>query len=226
MKIRQGDVDLIGEQNGASAAFLLLHAGGENRKVWRPVMRRLAQADMGAVAYDQRGHGESGGDASDGIEAFGSDVSAMLRVHPEARIVVGASLGGFAAILALADKGQHSRMDGLVLVDVVPVPDSARVRAFLAPREGLAAAPLIDDILSKGEMLQAAAARLDLPILLVRAGPRSPLSDQEVADLRSLCPQLRVERIDLAGHLIARDAPEELAERLIGFRRGLCDRGE
>ena len=218
--LESNGVRLIGEATAERPDFLLLHAGGENRYVWRPVMARLARSGLGAIAFDQRGHGVSGGSPGDGVEAFAEDARRMLRAYPSARIVVGASLGGMAAVLALADERLQSRTAALVLVDVVPAPEPARAHSYLANQgDRIGGSPLVEDILMKSDRLLAAAERLRLPLLLVRAGGAGPLVDDDVARLRRLCPELKVAHVDEAGHLIARDAPHALAEHLLAFEQ-------
>jgi pimeloyl-ACP methyl ester carboxylesterase len=126
--------------------------------------------------------------------------------------VVGASLGGLAAIGSLADPLTARAVAGLVLVDVVPEPDAPRVRAWLDSL-GLRdrRAELVEDIFEHSHELLATAAELTLPILLVRGGPTSPLADPEVDRFRAANPAVAVTRVPSAGHLIARDAPDELA---------------
>ena len=210
--LHRPDARLRFDQLGEGPDMLLLHAGGERRTVWRPVMRDLA-AHCRCTAYDQRGHGASGGSRGDPVTAFGEDAVAMIaRLHRP--VVVGASLGGFAALLAL-DRVEQL-VAGLVLVDVVPDPDPERTRAFLAPL-GLAETPLVADILGRAEQLRAIAAKLSLPILAVRAGARGPMVDLDAERFRKLVPQAQVVTVPEAGHLIAREKPGELAALLAAF---------
>ncbi|MEM7460702.1 MAG: alpha/beta fold hydrolase [Pseudomonadota bacterium] len=209
---------LMASLSGETPDILLLHAGGERRHVWRPVQERLARSGISSIAYDQRGHGDSDGAVSDGIEAFAADAAAMLRAHPSIRLVVGGSLGGLSLLLACAEAQIQARLSGLVLVDVVPAPDPDRVRSFLTQQgEGLVQSPLVDSILSKPDLFTDAASQIALPLLLVRAGQHGPMSNAEVRRFRALCPHLRVAHIDTAGHLIARDAPVALADLILDF---------
>lgn len=210
------DACLIGDRLGAGPTALLLHAGGEKRAVWYPIMIDLERAGIGSVAFDQRGHGESGGSRDDRLVAFGDDAAAMIEdvAYP---VVVGASLGGFAAMVALAKHEVQSEAAGLVLIDVVPNPDPARVRTFLGLEVGQN--PNVEDVLRSVDLLCDAAASFDLPVLLVRAGCQSAISDDEVARLAELIPQLATASVPGAGHLIARDAPIELATLIRNFMR-------
>ncbi|RZQ63021.1 alpha/beta fold hydrolase [Amycolatopsis suaedae] len=211
--VRPGAV-LRGEERGAGPTLLLLHAGGERRRVWTPVTDVLVPAGFRCVAFDQRGHGDSDGSP----RRFGpcaGDVAAMVRAEPAGCVVVGASLGGLAAIGALADPEVRSRVAGLVLVDVVPGVDPTRVRDFLA-RQGLSGvySELVEDILAQVSRLRRITAELGLPILLVRGGAGSPVTDEDVEDLRCLAPHVTVSRVPGAGHLVARDQPVALAETI------------
>lgn len=206
-----GEVTLRATVTGTGPTVLLLHAGGEHRGVWAPVAARLTtRTATRTMAVDLRGHGDSTGQATT-LRALADDVSAMVAREPAPIVVVGASLGGLAAIAALADPSTAHRVAGLVLVDVVPDPDPDRVRSWLDER-GLGGhyPELVADILDSGPELLATAGTLEVPILLVRGG-RSPLRDADVDRLRTANHRVTVTRVPGAGHLVARDAPAELA---------------
>mgnify|MGYP003665373292 CR=1 FL=1 len=216
--IDRGDIELVCDAQGAGPHILLLHAGGERRQVWRPVMNELDERGFRSLACDQRGHGASGGQSGDGICAFAADTAVMIEHFGGCPVVVGASLGGFAAMLALAEASVQADVAGLILVDVVPTPDPLRVRDFLARGgHGLDRSPLVADILGRAAQMGEAAAQLKMPLLLVRSGRESGIDDAEVARLRSWAPQLQVTVIEEAGHLIARDAPISLATAIADF---------
>jgi pimeloyl-ACP methyl ester carboxylesterase len=54
-------IELRGESVGTGPTIVLLHAGGEQRTVWRSVASRLAANGVRAVSVDQRGHGDTAG---------------------------------------------------------------------------------------------------------------------------------------------------------------------
>jgi pimeloyl-ACP methyl ester carboxylesterase len=171
----------------------------------------MAKGGMRTVAFDLRGHGDSSGRATT-LRALAGDVVEMVAREPAPIVLVGASLGGLAAIAALAEPSTARRVAGLVLVDVVPDPDPVRVRPWL-DELGLRDrhAELVENILDSGPELLATTAALDLPILLVRGGRRSPLRDADVARLCTANRRVTQAWIPEAGHLVARDAPAELA---------------
>ncbi|MER7849049.1 alpha/beta hydrolase [Kitasatospora sp. NPDC096077] len=214
-RITRPDAVLRGEEIGAGPAFLLLHAGGERRQVWGPVSEVLVDAGYRCVAYDQRGHGESSGDAR-ALSPCAEDVTAMLCAEPPGCVVVGASLGGLAAVAALTDPVVRARVAGLVLVDVVPCLEPSRVRRFLAAA-GLhgTRTELVEDILTQVPRLRQVTAELALPILLVHGDHGSSLTDEDIDRLLRLAPHTTVRPLQGAGHLIARDQPVALARAVI-----------
>ena len=83
-------------------AVLLFHATGLCAGPWLPVARGLARRGYRALAFDQRGHGDT--DASDQgyrFEYAGADVAAIIgALGLERPAVIGHSSGGLAAIIA------------------------------------------------------------------------------------------------------------------------------
>ena len=196
---------------GTGPTVVLLHAGGEHRGVWAPGAARMTTCGLRTVAFDLRGHRDSSGQATT-LRALADDAIEMVGREPAPIVVVGATLGGLAAIVALAEPSTALRVAGLVLLDVVPDPDPGRVRSWLDDRGPYDHhAELVEDILESGPELVATAAALDVPILLVRAGRRSPLSDADVDRLRTANRRVTITCVPVAGHLVARDAPAELA---------------
>lgn len=213
-RIARPDAVLRGEEIGVGPTVLLLHAGGEHRQVWTPVINVLVDAGFRCVAFDQRGHGDSDGSPQT-LGAYADDVAAMLRAEPPGCVIVGASLGGLAAIAALGDPAVRTRVAGLVLVDVVPNLETHRVRRFLAAGGMLDThIELVDDILAQVPRLRQAVAELDLPVLLVRGGVGSPVTDEDAGHFLRLASHATVTRVCGAGHLVARDQPVELAETI------------
>jgi pimeloyl-ACP methyl ester carboxylesterase len=189
--LQRPDATLHGDSLGHGQEILLLHAGGERRRVWHPVMGYLANRGCRCVAYDQRGHGESGGGRPSSVTAFGEDTVDMIS-QLRMPLVVGASLGGFAALLALSNPSVERQVAGLVLVDVVPDPDPDRT-------------------------LREIAASLTLPVSAIRAGERTEYSDDDADRFARLVPHAAITTVAGAGHLVAKDKPIELAALLASF---------
>ena len=215
--LQRPDATLYCDSLGHGQEILLLHAGGERRRVWHPVMGYLANCGCRCVAYDQRGHGESDGGRHSSVTAFGEDTVDMIS-QLRMPLVVGASLGGFAALLALSNPSIERQVAGLVLVDIIPDPDPGRTRQFLAPL-GMDQSPLVDDILGRRDRLREIAASLTLPVLAIRAGERTGYWDDDADRFARLVPHAAFTTVAGAGHLVAKDKPIELAALLAGFLR-------
>ncbi|HEX4464084.1 MAG TPA: alpha/beta hydrolase [Solirubrobacterales bacterium] len=103
----------------AAPPVLMLHGGGQTRHAWQATATSLADAGWRAVTVDLRGHGESAHPQppSYALEDFAADVRALIASVGSNPIVIGASLGGIASLLAIAEPPQ-APAGGLVLVDV------------------------------------------------------------------------------------------------------------
>jgi pimeloyl-ACP methyl ester carboxylesterase len=135
--------DVFGD---AGAPVLLLHGGGQTRHAWRRTAVEIARGGRMAYAVDQRGHGDSEwvADGAYRFKDFADDAAALAaeltRRHGEPPVVIGASLGGIAALLAAGD-AEAPIFAALVLVDITPRVDLtgvAKVQGFMRAhaREG------------------------------------------------------------------------------------------
>jgi pimeloyl-ACP methyl ester carboxylesterase len=210
---------------GAGRDVLLLHAGGETRDVWRPAAARLAERGFRAISVDQRAHGETRGAVPDSLDAYGWDVRALVGAFDAPLVLVGASLGGLALLLALTDPATAARVRAVVLVDVVPNLDADRARTYLRGIEAKLQRrwhwPLNEDILGRVEELQRAAASLRVPVHLIR-GSHGNLDPAALDHFLRLVPSATLSVVNGAGHLVARDRPHELARALLDFIE-LCE---
>jgi pimeloyl-ACP methyl ester carboxylesterase len=115
---------------------VLLHGGAQNAHTWDTVALALGRP---LVAVDLPGHGHS--DWRDDHDywppTLANDVATALRsLAPEARMVVGMSLGGLTAWCLAARHPELVRR--LVIVDVTPGTDEAKaepIRAFVTGPE-------------------------------------------------------------------------------------------
>ncbi|MGE3619556.1 MAG: alpha/beta fold hydrolase [Acidimicrobiia bacterium] len=138
---------LVGDEAGPAdgPAVLLLHGGGQTRHSWHGTAATLAERGWHAISLDLRGHGDSDWDpdADYTREAFAADITAVARRFDPRPALVGASLGGISAMIAIAAGGGGTEVaSSLVLVDIAHKTDEAgrlRIRAFMAARpEGFA----------------------------------------------------------------------------------------
>lgn len=100
---------------------LLLHGGGQTRFAWGNTAQQLAAAGWYAISMDQRGHGESGWAPNKdySVDAFVDDVRAVAEQLTAPPVLVGASLGGIAALIAEGES-HPALAAALVLVDIAP----------------------------------------------------------------------------------------------------------
>lgn len=103
---------------------ILLHGGGQTRHAWGTTLSVLGSR-WHAYSVDLRGHGESdwAPDGDYSIDAFARDVMEIARSLPTPPVLVGASLGGLASLMAigdLSDPNDPPLASALVLVDVAP----------------------------------------------------------------------------------------------------------
>ncbi|ORB68338.1 alpha/beta hydrolase [Mycobacterium shinjukuense] len=118
--------------------MVFLHGGGQTRRSWGRAAAAVAARGWQAVTVDLRGHGESDW-SSEGdyrVVSFAADVEEVLRSLPPRPVLVGASLGGFTAML-LAGELSPGIASAVVLVDIVPNMEQAgadRIHAFMVDR--------------------------------------------------------------------------------------------
>lgn len=135
-----GGLRIVADRLGdpAARAVVFLHGGGQTRRSWGRAAAAVAERGWQAVTVDLRGHGESDwSDAGDyRVVSFAVDVREVLRQLPPRPVLVGASLGGFTAML-LAGELAPGIASAVVLVDIVPNmnPSGAnRIHAFMTER--------------------------------------------------------------------------------------------
>ncbi|MBM3661180.1 MAG: alpha/beta hydrolase, partial [Actinobacteria bacterium] len=111
------------------------HGGGQTRHAWGGAAQTLAAGGWRAISLDLRGHGDSewalNGDYS--FRAFANDAMVVADTLGKPPVLVGASLGGVAAIIA---EGASDRVvsSGLVIVDITHKSNPEgidRIRTFM-----------------------------------------------------------------------------------------------
>jgi pimeloyl-ACP methyl ester carboxylesterase len=131
----------------AEPELVLLHGGAQNAHTWDTVALAL---DRPLVAIDLPAHGHSDGPRGGFADPSGGadDVAAAMRaLAPNARGVVGMSLGGLTALALSARTPELVR--SLVLVDVTPGVDEGKAAAITAFVNGPESFPSFDEILAR-----------------------------------------------------------------------------
>ncbi|MDH3729079.1 MAG: alpha/beta hydrolase [Myxococcales bacterium] len=119
----QNGITIAADSFGSPDAqpVIFLHGGGQTRHAWGGTAEELGALGFYAVSMDHRGHGDSSWDpAGDySIDAFVSDLLGVIDEVGATPVLVGASIGGIAALMA-ETRSDASIAKGLVLVDVTP----------------------------------------------------------------------------------------------------------
>jgi pimeloyl-ACP methyl ester carboxylesterase len=120
IQFRGDGVNLIADEWGdpGQQTVIFLHGGGQTRHSWKSAGRDLANAGFHTYSIDQRGHGDSdwaeSGDYH--ISDLARDLLAVLSQIDGNVVLVGASMGGLASLLAT--DWAPDRVEALVLVDI------------------------------------------------------------------------------------------------------------
>jgi non-heme chloroperoxidase len=98
-------------------------------------MRTLVKRGHRVVNYDARGHGDSAWDPEGDytIDAMKQDLLAVIATLSRPPVLIGASMGGSTSLVTVGES-EAPVARGLVLVDIVPKPDSVgieRIQAFM-----------------------------------------------------------------------------------------------
>jgi pimeloyl-ACP methyl ester carboxylesterase len=129
------------------AELVLLHGGAQNAHTWDTVALALGRP---LVALDLPGHGHSGPSSTSSVDirSNAADVAAAIReLAPEAKAVVGMSLGGITT-LALSDQFPDL-VRAVVLVDITPGVNQAKAKAISDFVNGPESFASFDDLLAR-----------------------------------------------------------------------------
>jgi non-heme chloroperoxidase len=170
-------VRLAGDSWGDASGPLvvLLHGVGQTRHAWGGTGKLLGAAGYHAVAFDARGHGDSGwpADADYSRDAMIRDLQCLLAAFDCWRpVLAGASLGGATSLVAVGEGHVHAC--ALILVDIVPHTESTgvdKVNAFMAQQPaGFDSLEAVAEAISNYRPLQQRPRKLDGLAKNVRLG--------------------------------------------------------
>lgn len=101
---------------------LMLHGAGQNRHAWKGTAAALAERGWFVLTVDARGHGDSdwSPDKRYDFEHTGADVRSLIERFDQTPVVIGASMGGMAALSAQYYSGAGPLYRAVVLVDIAP----------------------------------------------------------------------------------------------------------
>ncbi|WP_051837255.1 alpha/beta fold hydrolase [Streptomyces sp. NRRL F-2580] len=137
--VGHGGIRITADVWGADSSppLVLLHGGGQTRHAWDRTGPRLAALGWRVIAPDLRGHGTSAwsADGDYALDLFAEDVRAIVARLGGRPVLIGASLGGLASLLA-AGEAPRAAIRALVLVDVAHRPDPRGFRRIVAFMRG------------------------------------------------------------------------------------------
>lgn len=198
--------------------MVLLHALGESRADWAPVLPRFAQ-QYRVYAVDQRGHGDSDRPGSYSFDALAADAVALLDALGLTDVLlVGHSMGGIVTYrTALARPDLVTR----IVVEDAPPPYQRHRPVPERPDQPLdfdwAVVPAIVGAVSAGDpRLWAALATITAPALVVGGGPDSHIPQDVLADAAARIPDSTFVTIP-AGHLVHATRPDEFAGTVLDW---------
>jgi pimeloyl-ACP methyl ester carboxylesterase len=153
-EVRRAEVEVSAGRHVSSLIWgstppelVLVHGGAQNAHTWDTVAMALGRP---LVAIDLPGHGHSDGgpDGSFSLASNGEDLARVVaELAPQARGVVGMSLGGLSSI-ALTDHAPEL-VRALVLVDVTPGVNPEKSAPITAFVDGPASFPNFDELLAR-----------------------------------------------------------------------------
>lgn len=123
--------DVFGPADGPPA--LLLHGLGQSRQSWGAAAAHLGEQGWRAYTVDLRGHGDSDRPVESAYQhsEVAHDVLALCAPLTDRPLIIGASMGGAAALFAQG-RTNEQLFRGLVLVDITPDVDMEGGRRIIA----------------------------------------------------------------------------------------------
>ncbi len=132
----------------ATPEVVLVHGGAQNAHTWDTVALALGRPLL-AVDLPGHGHSDGGADGSLSLTGNGRDLAAVVaELAPDARGVVGMSLGGMSSI-ALGVTRAGARPRALVLVDVTPGVNEEKAAPITNFVNGPASFDSFDELLAR-----------------------------------------------------------------------------
>jgi pimeloyl-ACP methyl ester carboxylesterase len=219
------------ERQDCASSVLFIHAGGENRSVWKPIAPAMAALGWRTVAMDLRGHGDSDRAPSYLLDDFVDDVvTVVARLCGRPLVIVGGSIGGILGAIVAGEA--RASVDGLVPLDTptrlpsMEGPRSEVRKIASAQARGAEAVASLDpkfldggfleDIDRHPHRLRRATQRLGIPVLII-GGERSRYRTHVAeAAAREDIPHAAIEYAP-GGHLVARDCPAQVSRLIVEF---------
>jgi uncharacterized protein len=192
----------------APGGVVILHGAGSSKENHHDFARAARGAGLAAIAFDQRGHGESEGPmdgrAIEDIATMAALLSSRLGGSRDRRrgdaaghgpkiALRGSSMGGYFALVSAA------RVGAAAVVAICPASGEGLRRGLAAGRFTFAADPPALDSLLAAHNVRAATERLDVPVLLLHAEGDEQVPVEHSRELAALTRSRRSRLIVLPG---------------------------
>ncbi len=173
------------------AGLVILHGAGSCKESHHDFARAARAAGLAAVCFDQRGHGDTGGELDGRVLDDVATIAALLGDLPLA--LRGSSMGGYLAILAADHLGARAA------VAICPASADGLSRGLRGGELDFPAdIPSLEAFLAE-HPLDAAVERLALPLLLLHAEGDERVPVAHSRELARLAPDPRSELVVVPG---------------------------
>jgi alpha-beta hydrolase superfamily lysophospholipase len=158
----------------ARGGVVVIHGADSCKESHHDFARAAVALGLGVVCFDQRGHGETGGEldarAIDDVLMFVAHLRATIEDRESPIALRGSSMGGYLAILAAAEGEVRRRgVQTQAVVAICPASGELLIRGLHEGRFSFAVdAPALESFLSAHDVREAAAG-LAQPVLLLHA---------------------------------------------------------
>jgi alpha-beta hydrolase superfamily lysophospholipase len=158
------------EGKAVAGGVVILHGAGSGKENHHDYARAAVAAGLAAIAFDQRGHGDSPGPMDGRAVQDVASMAALLRSGiaqctggPGPIALRGSSMGGYLALVAATEAG------AVAVVAICPASGEGLARALAAGRLAFEAdVPALERLLIEHD-LNASLSGLDIPVLLLHA---------------------------------------------------------
>jgi len=206
----------------APGGVVTLHGAGSCKENHHDFARAATGAGLAAIAFDQRGHGDSEGPmdgrALDDVVAITALLRARIGGDPAPPVALrGSSMGGYLALVSAAAAGAAA------VVAICPASDEGLRRGLATGRFTFDAdRPTLDRFLA-GHDVAAAASELEVPVLLLHAEGDEQVPVEHSRELATLLRSAHSRLITLPGghHRSIQHDPEMQAVSLRFIAREL-----
>ena len=181
-----------------TGGVVTLHGAGSCKENHHDFARAAIGAGLAAIAFDQRGHGDSEGQmdgrALDDVVSIAALLRSRLGGQSAPPVAIrGSSMGGYLALVSAAAAGAAA------VVAICPASDEGLRRGLAAGRFTFDAdRPALDRFLA-GHDVATAASRLEVPVLLLHAEGDEQVPVEHSRELATLLRSPRSRLITIPG---------------------------